>query len=261
MQEQQGSDLFVLERWEQIRKLLEENGRATVDDLADRFGVSRSTIRRDLMEMHRQNLLVRTRGGAVKPSPVAYDRPLSESGTLNVENKERIGRAAAAMVVDGETIMVDAGSTTLNVVKAMQASNVTLVTNAFNVAQTAMTRGNTEVIMLGGMVRVHGGSTVGPLAEEQIEHFRADTAILGMNAISVEEGLTTPNILVAQVKKAMIRQARRLIVVSDSSKLGMGALCRVAPITAASVLVTDRDADAEIVASIEALGVEVVLAE
>lgn len=260
MGQNEDNDLFVLERWERIRSLLDHEGRATVQELAERFGVSRSTIRRDLQEMHKAQLLVRTRGGAVRPMPVAFDRTLAESGTINVEVKERIGRAAADLVSDGETVLLDAGSTTLCVVQAIQSQNLTLVTNSFDAATTGMSRSNVEVIMLGGSARRHGGSTVGPLAEEQIIQFQADTAILGMNAISVPDGLTTPSILVAQVKKAMIRQSRRLIVVADHSKLGRSALCKVAPVSSVSTLVTDAKADEEDVRAIEALGVEVIRA-
>lgn len=260
MQKQEDNGLFVQERWQRIRNVLEQEGRATVEGLADRFGVSRSTIRRDLLEMHKQNLLVRTRGGAVKPVLVAFDRPLAVSETLNLDAKARIGREAASMISSGETVMIDAGSTTLQVVKHIEAPRVTVLTNSFDAALSSMSGANMETIMLGGMVRSHGGSTVGPLAEQQIESFTADTAVLGMNGVSVTEGLTTPNLLVAQIKMAMIRRSRRLIVVADNTKLGVAALCKVAPITEATTLVTDSEAEADDIAEIEALGVEVIIA-
>ncbi len=255
------NELFVPERWDKIRAVLEQKGRATVEELAGMFGVSRSTIRRDLLEMHQRNILLRTRGGAVKSQMVAFDRSVTESGTLNVELKEKIGRAAARLISPGETVMVDAGSTVHQVVRQLQSGNVTLVTNSFDSALAAMSKPDLDVIMVGGLVRVHGGATVGPTAEDQVAMLKADTAVLGMNAISPEDGLTTPNLLVAQIKREMISHSNRLIVVADHTKLGISALCRVAPLDAVEVLVTDDRADPVIVAEIRSLGVEVILAE
>lgn len=253
-------ELFVPERWDQIRAVLDRKGRATVEELADLFSVSRSTIRRDLLEMHQNNLLLRTRGGAVRAQMVAFDRPVTESGTINVELKERIGRAASELISKGETVMLDAGSTTYQVVKHLRATNVTLVTNSFDAAAVAMSKPDTDVLMVGGIVRVHGRATVGPTAEDQIALFKADTAILGMNGVSPEDGLTTPNILVAQVKRAMVAQSKRLILVADHTKLGVSALCKVGAIEDAEVLVTDGEADPEVLSAIRDRGVDVVIA-
>lgn len=255
------NELFVPERWDKIRAVLDQKGRATVEELADLFGVSRSTIRRDLLEMHQRNLLLRTRGGAVRSQMVAFDRSASESGTINVESKERIGKAAAALISAGETVMLDAGSTTRQVVKHLQAPNMTLVTNSFDAAIAGMAKPDVDLIMVGGLLRTHGSATIGPTAEDQIALFKADTAILGMNAISPKDGLTTPNLLVAQIKRAMIAQSNRLIVVADHTKLGMSALCKVAPMEEADILVTDEEADPEILSAIRALGVEVIIAD
>ncbi len=254
------NELFVPERWDKIRAVLDHKGRATVEELADLFGVSRSTIRRDLLEMHQRNLLLRTRGGAVRAQMVAFDRPITESGAINVEVKERIGRAAAELISKGETVMLDAGSTTYQVVRHLQAPDITLVTNSFDAAVAAMSRPDTDVLMVGGIVRSHGGATVGPTAEDQIALFKADTAILGMNGVSPDEGLTTPNLLVAQVKRAMVAQSRRLIVVADHTKLGVSALCKVAAMQDAEILITDEEADTDITAAIKDLGVEVIIA-
>jgi len=210
--------------------------------------------------MRDRNLLVRTRGGAVKAQMVAFDRPVAETGTINVELKDKIGRAAAELVSAGETVMLDAGSTTLQVARHLDVPGITVVTNSFDVALTAMSKADVDVMMIGGMARRHGGATVGPTAEEQVRLFRADTAILGMNGVSPVEGLTTPNLLVAQVKRAMIQQSRRTIVVADHTKLSVVALCKVAPMEVVSILVTDDQADEEVLAEIRAEGPEVVIA-
>jgi len=110
-------DLFVPERWDCIKAEIDNTGRVAVEELADKFNVSRSTIRRDLLEMHDRGLLIRTRGGAVRAQLVAYDRPLTETGVMNVQCKEKIGRTAAALISSKETIMLDAGSTTIQVVR------------------------------------------------------------------------------------------------------------------------------------------------
>jgi len=254
------SELFVPERWDKIRTVLDQKGRATVEELADLFGVSRSTIRRDLLEMHEQNLLLRTRGGAVKAHMVAYDRPVTESGTINMDLKDKIARAAAEFISPGETVMLDAGSTTSQVVKHLHASSLTLVTNSFDAVISAMSKPEIDLLMVGGLVRSHGGATIGPTAEDQIRLFKADTAVLGMNGVSPDDGLTTPNLLVAQVKREMIAQSNRLILVADHTKLGVSALCKVAPMDTVEVLVTDEHADPEVLDAIRALGVQVVVA-
>ncbi len=186
---------------------------------------------------------------------------MAESGTINVDVKEKIGKAAAAFISPGETVMLDAGSTTAQVVRHLQSSNLTLVTNSFDAVISAMSKPEIDLLMVGGLVRVHGGATVGPTAEDQIRLFKADTAVLGMNGVSPDDGLTTPNLLVAQIKRQMIAQSNRLILVADHTKLGVSALCRVAPMETVEVLVTDEDADPEILDAIRALGVEVVVAK
>lgn len=253
-----GNGVIVLQRWDEIRAVVEQRGKVTVEELAERFGVSGSTIRRDLVEMQRRGLVVRARGGAVTARPVAFDRPLSESGTLYVEFKEKLGAAAAALVSAGETVMLDAGSTTYQVASRLPGG-VTLVTNSFDSARAAMRRGDVQVLMIGGLAQDHPGATVGPGAELQIRSFRADVAVLGINGISPEAGLTTPNVLVAQIKRAMIAQSRRLVVVADHTKVGVETLCQVAHVRDVEILVTDSGADGEVIEAIEAEGVRVIV--
>ena len=248
------------ERWERIIDLVEKQGRASIEEIAQSIGVSLPTVRRDLAHIHRRGMIKRLRGAA---EPAEFARPpitLAESRHINPTEKELIGRAAAALIEPGECVMLDGGFTTYQVARYLPG-DLTVVTNSLDVAQAVATRKDTSLVVLGGLLMVESGTTVGPTTERHILELVADKAILGANAFSPVDGLCADVQLVAEVKKAMIRSCREVIVVADADKLGKSALYRAAPPEAVSTLVTDDRADESIVEAIRAAGVKVVVAD
>ena len=252
--------LFVAERWERISRLLKADGRVTVGDISDRLAVSPSTIRRDLREMHKRGMLIRTRGGAIQSEQVTFDPSFAESLTKQVSEKEDIGRMAATLIESGDTVIIDAGATTLQVAKHLRTTRIMVVTNSFDVVAELKAKDGIQLIMIGGLVRGQSDLTYGPTAESEISALTADKAIIGSNGISAYEGLTGPDPLAAQVKAAIISRAREVIVVADHTKLGHVGLCRVAPISSVNILVTDQKAPPEHITPIAEAGIEVLLA-
>ncbi len=252
--------LFVAERWERISQLLKANGRVTVEEISQRLSVSPSTIRRDLRQMHKKGMLVRTRGGAIQSEQVSFDPSVTESLAKQVSEKEDIGRLAASLIASGDTVIIDGGATTLQVAKHIQTSRIMVVTNSFDIVAELKAKEGIGLIMIGGVVRGQSNVTYGPTAEAELSRLRADKAIIGANGISAEDGLTGPDPLYAQIKATIISRASEVIVVVDHTKLGHVGLCQVAPLDSVTTVVTDRKAEEEQVRAIREAGVEVMVA-
>lgn len=251
---------IIPERWEQIIEMLENQGSLSVEQISQALGVSSATVRRDLALIHQRGLIKRTRGGA-EPSPqMREDRTLSESRKINPDEKEIIGAAAAELIRSGDTLMVDGGFTTYQVARQVNVGDITVVTNSIDVVNAMTNRDDVTLVIIGGELNRTSGTTVGPMTESQLLLLRADKAILGANAISPEEGVSSPNPYTAQTKRAMVHGSREVIVVADHSKLGKLAAYSVAPIESISVLVTDDKADNEILDAFRSAGVEVIIA-
>lgn len=255
------SNLLLPERWTRIIDLVDQRGGVTVDEIAQELAVSPATARRDLARIHERGLIRRTHGGAARSASVRIGRTLAESRRTNPAEKERIGRAAAALVKPGETLMIDGGFTTYQVAAHVAASPLTVVTNSFDVAQALFGREGTTLVFLGGTLNLISGTTVGPLAQEQTLQLWADRAILGADAVSPVHGLSSPNAETSQTKKAMVQRAGKLMVVADHSKLGGRAVYHVAPAQSIATLVTDDQAEPGVLEAFRAAGVEVVVAK
>jgi DeoR/GlpR family transcriptional regulator of sugar metabolism len=252
--------VMIPDRWEQIIVLVEQRGGVTVEEIADAIGVSPATVRRDLARIHQRGLIKRTRGGAA-PSEMGRIGPtLAESRLLNPAQKELIGRVAAELVDNNEVLLIDGGFTTYQVARNLVAKELVVATNSLDVAQALAGRSNIRLVILGGELSAATGTTLGPATEQQVLTLSADKAILGVDAFSCEEGLTSPNAATAQTKQAMIACARELILVADHSKLGRSALYRIAPAQRVTTLVTDDQADPAFLEAIRALGIEVIVA-
>lgn len=252
--------VFIPERWERIIDMVKLQGRASVEEIAQSLGVSPTTVRRDLARIHEKGLIKRTRGGAAPSQHVRVGPTLAESRLINPSEKDIIGKAASGLVSDDDTLMIDGGFTTYQVARHIQSTNLTVITNSLDVAQILATRESIIVITIGGELNPVTGTLTGPVAEQQILGYWADWAILGADAVSPGEGLTSPNPLTAQTKKAMIQSSHCLIVVADHTKLGRFAPHRVAPCSAIGTLVTDDKADPGIVEAFRNAGVNVIVA-
>jgi len=253
--------LSMEERRHLILGLVVEEGRVKTEDLAERFGTSLVTIRSDLNALADSGAIVRTHGGALPP-PEGEEVPIEVKQGLHQAEKLRIAIAAAALIADGDTVLLDSGSTTGELAKQvckLPLQGINVITNALNVAVTLAHTPHVQLVMLGGMLRPDSFSLSGPQAELALNGLRADKLFLGVDSLDPEVGLMTPHLLEAQLNAQMIRVAREVIAVADSSKLLRRNLAVIAKVEEIDRLITDTSADPEIVAALRARGVEVTL--
>lgn len=253
-------------RLNSLVELLTERGRLEIDDVAAELDFSAATIRRDLDHLAQQQLLTRTRGGAVSNS-VSYDLPLRYKATRHASEKQRIGEAAAVLVRRGSVLGLNGGTTSTEVARAittragLQAGDgepaVTIVTNAVNIANELAVRPQVKIVMTGGVARPQSYELIGPLAERTLHELTLDVAVIGANAIDASYGASAHHEGEAGINALMASRARRVIAVADSSKLGQRAFARICPIGDIDILITDDAASDAVVAQFTEAGVEV----
>ncbi len=248
-------------RQQQIAQLVQERRRITVVELSQHFGVSEATIRRDLILLENGGEIQRAHGGALAVDHAASSLPVISRIVHHEEEKKRIGRAAAQLIRDGETVFVGSGTTTLEVARNLQdRSNLTVITNALNIASQFARNQNIDLVIAGGLFQHSELSMIGHITEQALKELRADKVVMGIDAINIDEGLTSTHLPETLTDRAIIRFAPEVILVADHSKFSQMAPALVAPITAISTLVTDDKVPAEIVARIRQLGIDVILA-
>lgn len=253
--------MFPEERRSNIIDILNKLGRRRVSDLARDLAVSEVTVRQDLDLLERQGLLRRTHGGAILNSRTGFERTFQLEAATFQEEKERIGRAAAALVSDGETIILDVGTTTTEVARHLKDhKGLTIITNALNIAMLLEENPDITVIVTGGTLRAKQHSLVNPYGFLILEQIHADMAFIGASGISAEKGITNANIPEAEMKRMFVRNARRRILVADSSKIGNVALAKVSDLWEINQLITDNQADPGEIETLrgQGLGVELV---
>jgi DeoR family transcriptional regulator of aga operon len=256
-------------RLNSLLELLTERGRLDIEELAAELDVSPATIRRDFDHLAEQQLVTRTRGGAVS-APVSYDLPLRYKASRHVSEKQRIGAAAASLLPAGCALGLTGGTTATEVARAVAAraaasaagpgadqEPATIVTNAVNIAGELMVRPHVRVVLTGGVARPQSYELVGPLAERTLADLSLDVAVLGVDAVDPDFGASTRHEGEAAINALMAARARQVIVVADSSKLAQPAFARVCPVSAMTTLVTDDQAPAAVVTAFERLGVRV----
>lgn len=253
---------FKEERLQRIVEAVRENGQVTVAELSHRFGVSDITIRRDLRELADRGALRRAHGGAVQVAPVSPEPPVIQRMQQGRDWKERIGRAAAALVDDGESVFIGSGSTTAYVARHLvDRKNLTVVTNTLNIATELATAEEITMIVTGGMMRAPELSLVGHIAEQALREVRVDKVIMGMRAISLEAGMTNDYLHEVMTDRTIIEMAPELILVADHTKFGKVASAYVAPVERMTTLVTDSETDPETLARLREMGIRVIVAD
>jgi DeoR/GlpR family transcriptional regulator of sugar metabolism len=222
------------ERRQQIVDLVEQRKSLTVTELGAHFSVSAATIRRDLNLLSKRGMIERAHGGAARRVRVATEMPeppLLHRAALQAEEKRRIGKAAAAHVHDGETIIVTSGTTTAEMVPHLAGrTGLTVITNAINIVLALAPYPGITVIVLGGVLRQSELTLLGPLAEDALENLRADKLFMGSSAIHVDYGLSAENFAEARSDQTLMTAAREVIVVADHTKFGRVATVRVTPL-------------------------------
>ena len=252
--------MLNLERRAKILELLAEHGKVGVSELSRLFKTSEVTIRNDLKDLHRQGLLRRAHGGAVKVETVSVDPSLQVKAEQHADEKRRIGAAAAALVKDGDSIILDSGTTTQQIAKQIKGKKeLTVITNGLNIALELLGSKGVQLILLGGMVRENSFSAVGHFAEEMLGQLSANKLFLAVDAFDLEFGLTTPNLEESKVNQAMVRVAREVTLVADSSKFGKRSLSRIVPLGQINKIVTDDALPEDSRAELRARGIELIL--
>jgi DeoR family transcriptional regulator, fructose operon transcriptional repressor len=230
----------LVRRQEELLELVETKGQVSVDELAQHLGVSDDTIRRDLQSLEQRKLLLRTHGGAVSTTLLVHrETPFATRTNANSGAKARIGRAAAQLISDGETLIVNGGSTTSAFIASLgPRRNLTIVTNNVAMLSTLSPETVQGVYLLGGNYSLELGSTVGFVGFKS-GNINVDTAVIGVSGLDAKGGLSTTFLEEASMLAEMIRCARRAIVVADASKFGVGAFAQIAPLDAIDILVSE----------------------
>jgi len=246
------------ERQDEIRFLLQEHRNLTVIELAQQFKVSEMTIRRDLKNLAALGLIQREHGRAIYP-PIPMDTLLMMSMGEAEREKARIGHLAATLISEGDFIILDAGTTTLAVAHALN-TKCTVITNSLPIASVLGNREGITLLMTGGEVRSGTFALVGPMTRSAFKGFNADKVFLGATGVNIERGLSTANMLESEVKQAMLKVAKEVILVTHSAKIGQVSFHTFALWDSVNILVTDSGLPVDIRQELENIGIKVLLA-
>lgn len=254
------TQMLVSQRQHQIMSRIQAAGFVRNIDLIEEFGVSDETIRKDLTQLERLGRLVRNHGGAVRPEPDRFDLPLPERTAINEKEKDIIAAAAAHLISSRETIFLDASSTVLRLADHLPPMPLTVVTNAHHIVVTLANRADLTLVCTGGTYENQSRSYTGAMAEDASKRFVIRSAFLGVDALDPERGAMDVNHGHGVLKERLIERVDRVIVLADGTKLGARSAYRFADVKDIDIVVTDLTAPSEIVARLEAQGVQVIIA-
>jgi DeoR family transcriptional regulator of aga operon len=253
----------TVERRKQILKLLSDEEQVYVNDLSTRFNVTEVTIRNDLDRLEKQNLLIRVRGGAIVSRNVLWmDKQISEKHRLNLHKKVKIGKLASTLIAEQDTIILDSGTTTCELASNLgDFQELTVITNALNIANELIQFHNINLNMLGGRVRRKSLTLTGTIAEQSLKSFYVDKFFLGVDGIDSKVGLYTPNVEEAHLNQLMLDVAQQVILVTDSSKFTRKSFAFICGMDRINVIVTDDEIPDKDRKRISDSGIELLIAE
>ena len=257
-------DISAAERRSKIAQMVLENGKVLVASLVDQFQVTETSIRRDLTLLEASGRLKRVHGGAIPIPGSSRTDSFAEKKELHMKAKERIGKVAAEMIRPKDILLLDSGTTTLQIIRhvpsVLRSSNIiTLVTNSQPIAQEVLTWPSPNLTILGGLYLPDYQASVGPQTLAQLQELTADKVFLGTDGLTLRGGATTANIFMAEVDRMMVERSRQAILVTDSSKIGRVGFVPVKPVNAFHTLITDTNAPTDVIQAIREMGVEVIL--
>ncbi|WP_298845047.1 DeoR/GlpR family DNA-binding transcription regulator [Clostridium sp.] len=253
--------MFPEERKSKILSSLNKYGKVKVCDLSQQYEVSEVTIRRDLQELEEDQMIKRVHGGAVLNVNTKFEPTFSEKIDKFYDEKESIGKYAASIIEDGDTIALDAGTTTISIARQITAKNITVLTNSVDVAYELAKKREVEVIITGGTLRWEIRAMVGPVADNALKNFRVNKAFIGTNGLCSINGLTTPNIIEANTKREMIKIAEQTIVVCDHTKFGTVYFAKIVNLDSVDIIITDNQIDNVIFEEFEEQGIKIIKAK
>ena len=248
------------ERHQKIIEILDQQAVVTVADLVQLLDVSEMTIRRDFDALESRGLLKRVHGGAVSNRGRSYEPPFMLRSTINIEEKKRIAEAAAALVKNGDSVTLDVGTTTLEIAKNLKTKqDLTVIIRSLHIASEMVDHQGIRVIVTGGFLRQSELSLTGYLAERVFSDFYVDKLFLGAGGVDFKAGVTEYHFEEMLVKRAMVRNAKEIILVVDSTKFGNIALAPIIPLKEVHTIVTDKKIKKEIRRELEELGINVIV--
>ena len=243
-----------------ILKQLEKDDQVSVSELSRQFNVSEVTIRKDLKHLEKKNILIRSRGGAIKHSLINVDLSIYDRRRQNIKLKEVIGAAAAKMIFNGETILLDTGTTIMELAKHLPKKiDITVITNSVDITFRLAEHPNIRVLMPGGILRRNSLALVGEQAAESLRGFYCDKYFLSADGIDIQRGMMTTNIEEASLARINIRNSKKVIALIDSSKFLSKGITTIAPLSEVDTLITDDGIPNAILQEIRGLGVNVIV--
>ena len=260
MAHSESAQLLVEGRRRKILELVEQFGQVTIQEVVKRFAVSAVTARGDLDALSANGVVLRSHGGAVRYEAIQH-YPLQLKATLHRAEKSRIGQAAAQLVQPNETIILDSGTTTAEIAKALKRARlkISVITSALNIANELADAGDISLFMLGGLLRTVSYSFVGPQAEAMLRELHADRLFLAVDGLHPDAGPFTADVLEAQLNGLMMSVSKEVTLVADSTKLGRRSLFRIGPIENVHRVITDTHAPEEFTDALRKKGVEVIM--
>ncbi|MDI6600774.1 DeoR/GlpR family DNA-binding transcription regulator [Calorimonas adulescens] len=249
--------MFSEERRIRIMDIINSGKTVTVEELSKMLDVSESTIRRDLKYLEGKGLIHRTHGGAMNPLPTNYEPTFLEKKEEMIDEKKAIGRKAASLIEDGDTVIIDSGTTTMEIVRNLSVNRAKIVTNSPHAAIELQYRQGIEVILTGGMLRYETQALVGPIADELIQRIKADKAFIGTNGITLD-GFTTPNVVEAATKRNMVRNAEKVYIVADSTKFNKASFMRFADLDEVDCIITDSKLPEDVYNEFSGNGIDII---
>ncbi len=253
--------LSVVERRNNIIELLNEAGKVSVKELSVRFDVSEVAIRTDLTELEKQGLLTRVHGGAITSYKSYYDMSLVQRSNTNPREKMGIAKQIGQMVHDNDTLIMNAGTTPLFVMRELSDKKVTIVTNSIALALEGAKNANFKIILLGGDVDTNYQFTYGTATIGLLQQYNADMAILSVDGVDPVNGVSTFYHQEAEVCKCMMAHAKKTIVAADYSKIGRSAFVKIEDVSKVDILVTSENADGVVLSKLRKKGIRVVAAK
>jgi DeoR family fructose operon transcriptional repressor len=230
-----------IEKQKEILDYVNENKQASVKELSKATGLSEVTVRKYLQPLESKGLLIKTHGGVIsKKSALNYEVPYSEKETVNMEEKQRIGAAAAKLVCDGDVILLDSGSTTLQIAKEIKNQDITVITNDIKIAYELSGKPNVKLFVTGGMLRSTVFTLVGSDAESYLRRLHVNKTFLGADAVHLDSLVTNNAMEDAEIKKLMIQAADQVILVADHSKFDKKCFLDICSFSDIDVVVTDQ---------------------
>jgi len=248
------------ERRTQILQMVRSTGRVRVNELANHFDISAVTIRNDLNALHERGLVYRSHGGAVLPDTILRESPVHERLKAHAEEKQRIGAMAATLINDGETIILDSGTTTLEIARQMKKKqSVQVITNGVNIAAELLDARDVQLFIVGGTVRGESASISGRFTEEVLAQFSADKMFLSGAGCDLDFGVSGANLEETMVNQAMLRISREIILVADASKFSKRSMARITHFSEIDTVISDTSLGADIQEKLRSLGCKLIL--